>query len=478
MLKLTAISLATASAFLAGCAVGPNYEAPRQTSSMTFSQADAAGYSAASPEANWWANFHDPVLNQLVADALTRNHDLRIGRAVLAEARALRRNALWAFAPQGGASASFARGQPSETESLPLASAASAETWSAGFDAVWELDVFGGSRRRVEAANAELDIAGASLRDTHVALLAEVAANYFALRNTENAIALVTRQLSALRESHGITQRRLDAGRGTPLDTLRAEALLRETEAILPDLHRAAHGHRHRLAVLVGVTPGELTLAAAPSVSAEMEPVRIGSPAELLRRRPDIQRAERALAVTTAQIGVSTAALFPEVSIQGFFRFVGLSRDGLGDAGTRSWGVAPTVRWRLFDYGRLHAQLRASQARADGALANYERTVLQALEETENALARYAAAQARTESLAARRRAAERARTLANQQYESGSADPLARLDAERTALDAERDLIAADSERRLALIAIYKALGGGWNVSPPSSAALAWLDR
>jgi len=444
---------------------------------MTFRQADAVGFSAASPEANWWANFHDPVLNQLVTDALTRNHDLRIGRAVLAEARALRRNALWAFAPKGGASASFARGQPSETESLPLASAL-VETWSAGFDAAWELDVFGGTRRRVEAANAELGIAGASLRDTQVALLAEVAANYFALRNTEDAIALVTRQLSALRDSHGITKRRLDAGRGTPLDTLRTEALLRETEAILPDLHRAAHGHRHRLAVLVGVTPGELTLAAAPSVSAEVEPVRIGSPAELLRRRPDIQRAERALAVTTAQIGVSTAALFPEVSIQGFFRFVGLSRDDLGDAGTRSWGVAPTVRWRLFDYGRLHAQLRASQARAEGALANYERTVLQALEETENALARYAAAQARTLSLAARRSATERARTLANQQYEAGSADPLARLDAERTALAAERDLIAADNERRLALIAIYKALGGGWNVSPPSSPALAWLDR
>ncbi len=477
MLKLTAISLATASAFLAGCAVGPNYEAPRQTSPMTFRQADAVGYSAASPEANWWANFHDPVLNQLVADALTRNHDLRIGRAVLAEARALRRNALWAFAPQGGASALFARGQPSETESLPFASAL-AETWSAGFDAAWELDVFGGTRRRVEAANAELGIAGASLRDTQVALLAEVAANYFALRNTDEAIALVTRQLSALRDSHGITQRRLDAGRGTPLDTSRAEALLHETEAILPDLHRAAHEHRHRLAVLVGITPGELTLAAAPSVSAEMGPVRIGSPAELLRRRPDIQRAERALAATTAQIGVSTAALFPEVSIQGFFRFVGLSRDALGDAGTKSWGVAPTVRWRLFDYGRLHAQLRASRARSDGAMATYERTVLRALEETENALARYAAAQARIESLAARRGAAERARTLANQQYEAGSADPLARLDAERTALAAERDLIAADNERRLALIAIYKALGGGWNVSPPSSPVLAWRDR
>lgn len=155
MLKLTAISFATASAFLAGCAVGPNYEAPRQTSPMTFRQAEAVGYSAASPEANGWTNFHDPVLNQLIADAL----NLRIGRAALAEARALRRNALWAFAPQGGAGALFARGQPSETESLPLASAALAETWSAGFDAAWELDVFGGTRRRVEAAIAELGIA-------------------------------------------------------------------------------------------------------------------------------------------------------------------------------------------------------------------------------------------------------------------------------------------------------------------------------
>jgi multidrug efflux system outer membrane protein len=247
---------------------------------------------------------------------------------------------------------------------------------------------------------------------------------------------------------------------------------------VVPDWirKRSASGHRHRLAVLVGVRPGELTIPPPTTLpSPAFAPVRIGSPADLLRRRPDVQRAERALATVTAHIGVRTAALFPEVSVQGFLQFVGLSSGDLGESGTRSWTVAPTIRWRLFDYGRLRAQLQAAEARADGVLAGYERTVLRALEDTENALARYRAAITRTETIVLRHAAAERARTLANRQYEAGGADPLARFDAERTALAAERDVIAANTERNLALIAVYKALGGGWGLAPPTSPAIAW---
>ena len=459
-------SILLASALLAGCAVGPNYQQPRQDVAATFHAARATLFSDAAPEANWWANFRDPVLDALIADALKRNHSLRIAQASLAEARAARRGALWAFAPTGAVNGAVQRGRPSETEAARL-SPPLLETWSTGFDAAGEIDVFGRARRRGEAASAEVGMADATLRDVQVALLGEVAANYFALRNTEQAIALVDGQLATLREGHALTERRVSAGRGTELDTARTEALLRETESLRPTLERTAAEHRHRLAVLVGVNPGNLQLSAATVAPTHDQAVRIGAPADLLRRRPDIQRAERALAAATAHIGVSTAAFFPEVSVQGFLGFVGLSRGELDDAGSRSWGVAPSIRWRLLDYGALHAQLAASHARKDGALAVYEQTVLRALEETENAFVRYGAAVARAESLAARQRAAERARALALSQYDAGRADPLVRLDAERNALAAARDTIAAETERNLALVAVYKALGGGWRIAP-----------
>lgn len=469
MLKPTSLLLAFA--VLSGCAVGPNYKQPRQTVAGTFHAAPAMLFSDAAPDANWWANFRDPALDALIVEALKRNHSLRVAQATLAEARAARRNAVWAFAPSGAANASMQRGRPSEAEAVPH-SPPLIETWATGFDAAWEIDVFGRTRRRAEAASAELVMADATLRDVQVALLGEVAANYFSLRSAEQAIRLVDGQLATLRESHGLTETRRAAGRGTELDTARTEALLRETESLKPGLVRTAAEHRHRLAVLVGMNPGDLQLSAATVSPIHDHAVRIGQPADLLRRRPDIQRAERALAAATAHIGVSTAAFFPEVSVQGFLGFVGLSRGELGDAGSQSWSVAPSIRWRLLDYGRLHAQLTASRARTDGALAAYEQTVLRALEETENAFVRYGAAVTQTESLLARQRAAERARDLAVQQYDAGRADPLVRLDAQRTALAAARDVVAAETERNLAIVAVYQALGGGWTIAPSDSIA------
>jgi multidrug efflux system outer membrane protein len=467
------IVLSSLAALLTGCAVGPNYQAPQPVSPASFRQAGSPRISSEPTEANWWSLFRDPVLDRLIADALVRNHDVRIASANLAEARALRRGAQWAFAPSGAAGGAVQRGRPSEAEAV-AAKRPVTEVWSAGFDAAWEIDLFGRTRRGVEAAAAELGAADAALRHTQVALLAEVAANYFALRHAEAAVALVTGQIAALRQGHLLTEQRVAAGRGTALDTARTEALLRETEAGLPEATRTVLEHRHRLAVLVGVTPGELEIAPRPLASLPPEPVHIGAPADLLRRRPDVRQAERMLAAATARVGVDTAALFPEVSVLGFLHFVGLSSRELGDADARSWSVAPTIRWRLLDYGKLRAQLAASRARADGALATYERTVLRALEETENALARYGAAVTRVESLESRLAAAQRARTLSARQYEAGGADPLARLDAERTALAAERDVISARTGQQLALVALYKALGGGWAIMPPASPAVA----
>jgi multidrug efflux system outer membrane protein len=460
MVKLTHLVPLGLATFLAGCAVGPNYVAPTSAAAARFSAASAVPVTANPPPTRWWSHFNDPVLNQLVTDALARNHDLRLAQARLAEARALRRGSLWAFAPSGSAAAALQRGRPSETEAHTAAPQV-VETWSAGFDATWELDLFGRTRRASEAAFAEVGAAEAELRGAQVAVLAEVAASYFELRGTEDSYKLVREQLVLLRESHALTERRVAAGRGTPLGSARTESLLRETDALLPLLERDSLTQRHRLAVLLGHAPGDLDLAPTSLAAAPADGVAIGTPSDLLRRRPDVQRAERALAAAAARIGVSTAELFPEVSLNGFLRFVGLSSSDLGDAGTRSWGVTPTLQWRVLDYGRLRTQLAGSRAHADGALAHYEATVLRALEDTENALARYRAAIARGDSLDARRAAAERARTLALRQYEAGATDPLARLDAERTALAAERDALTARTERYLALVGLYKALGG-----------------
>lgn len=462
MSKLARLLPFAAAALLAGCSVGPAYVAPAPAAPAAFAQAAPAIVRPEAPLTQWWSHFNDPVLDRLVADALARNHDLRVARARLDEARALRREAAWAFAPQGAVQADWIRGRRSEAEA-GFAPTAVNETWSAGFDAAWELDLFGRNRRAHEAARAELEATAAVLRGTQVAVLAEVAASYFSLRGTEESLALVSAQVAALQTSHALTARRLEAGRGTELDTARTESLLRETESLLPVLERDAALQRHRLAVLLGESPGAFTVPAPrePATAPATLTVAIGSPADLLRRRPDIQAAERTLAAATARVGVSTAALFPEVSLRGVFRFVGLNASDLGEAGTRSWAVAPTLQWRLLDYGQLRARLAASRARADGALAAYEATVLRALEDTENALTRYRAALARTDLLESRHAAAHRALGLAQRQEEAGATDSLARLDAERTALGAGRDALAARTERHLALVALYKALGG-----------------
>jgi multidrug efflux system outer membrane protein len=450
-------------ALLAGCAAGPDYHAPSVEAPQAFTQ--AAGLPSApagDTDERWWRHFGDPVLEELLRDALAHNHDLRLAASRVAEARALRSETRWAFAPGGGAAAGYERTQRSDAESAAPESAP-LETWSAGLDAAWEIDLFGRLRRSAEAAHADLGAREADLRAVRVALLSEVSGNYIALRGTEASLRLISGQVEVLTAGLRIARARVEAGRGTPLDTARAEALLHETAALLPPLEADLAVARHRLAVLTGRPPGALVMPAAPETATPATLLGIRSPAEVLRRRPDVARAERELAAATARLGVDTAALFPEVSVRGFFRFVGLDAGDLGDSGTQGWTVAPTVRWSVLDHGRLRSRLAAGRERTSAALAAHERTVLLALEDVENALARYRAAAARTTRLEARRGASDEALALARHQHEAGLADPLAVLDAERTALAAARDATAARAIEQLALISVYRAFGGGW---------------
>jgi outer membrane protein, multidrug efflux system len=454
---------------LTGCAVGPNYQRPATALTASYGRATTNHFVSAEPEARWWALFGDPILDHLNQRAVRGNHDIRIAAARLNTARALRRESLWAFAPQGGVSGTYQRRQLAEPEAPGFnRSARLGNTWSTGFDATWEIDLFGRLRRSAEAAGAEVGVADAQFRDVQVALLAEVAANYFGLVGARESTALLRQHKELLQRSLETTRRREAVGRGSRLDVARAEALLKETESALPLAEREEDEHLHRLAVLLGEQPGSFELAPAPERPAPaVQTLAIGTPADLLRRRPDIAAAERQLAAATARIGIRTAEMFPEVSVSGFIRLIGADGVDLGSNASQAWGVAPAVSWHLLGLGKLNALRQASKFEAEGALAFYEQTVLRALEEMENALVRYRAADGRLRLLAERQAAAERGLRIAQAQYEAGAINSLEATDAERTALAAARETVSAATEHRLAVVSLYKALGGGWEDRP-----------
>ena len=451
--------------FLAGCAVGPNYRVPVVATGPKFARVETNRIVSTQPEVRWWGLFNDETLNDLIRRAAVSNHDLRIAHARLNEARALRRGALWAFAPQGGVGGGFERRQFSSHETAPFGIPAGVgNTWSTGFDASWELDAFGRLRRGAEVSLAEVGAAESDLRNVQVALLAEVAANYFSFRGAQNSTALLRQQRALLQRSLETTKSRVAAGRGSQLDIARAEALLKETEAALPFSEREEQQHLHRLAVLLGADPSSFSVNPNPDGNnGTLREVAIGTPAELLRRRPDVAVAERQLAAATAMVGVRTAEMFPEISITGFIRFIGGEDVNVGSAASRAWSVAPTASWHLLSLGRLNASRRASQFRAESSLAAYEQTILRALEDVENALTRYRVAEERLGFLVQRQAAAERALRIAEAQYGAGAVGALDRIDAEQTALASARETVIAATEQRLSVVALNKSLGGGW---------------
>lgn len=455
--------IAGISLMAAACAVGPNYKAPA-TPPAAFQNADPAVFTAANPEAEWWKAFGDPVLDQLVGQALSANLDLRIAVARVAEARALFTEQKLDLLPHVTADGTYAKSkqqQPGFTTDR-----VENQTYQAGFDAGWEIDLFGRVRRGVEAAGAEAGAAQAELRDAQVTVAAEVARNYLELRGAQARLKVANRNLETQRETVRLTKVRFDTGAGSPIDVASAQARLNATEAAIPNLITAEKRANYRLAVLTGQRPGALDALLAPR-DADTRPLvtalPIGEAGDLLRRRPDVQAAERRLAASTARVGVATADLFPRVSVTGFVGFLSGTSAGFGNAASKAWSVAPSVSWPALDLGSAHARLRAAKARDDAALANYDQTVLRALEDLENALVSYRQQQAQLNSLTDQAAASRRAAELARIQYKEGGIDFLVLLDAERTLLAAEDALSVAETAVNTDVVAIYKALGGGW---------------
>jgi len=463
------IALATLAAALAGCAVGPNYVKPATPVSPQFAGATEGAYSREDAQAAFWTQFGDATLDRLIDDALAANHDLRIALAHLIEARADRHHSQFDLAPTITASGGYTK-QEFPAVSSPTGTTFNQQFYDAGFDAFWELDFFGRIRRNLEAKSAQVEGAEASLRDAQVSVTAEVARTYFELRGEQARFAVTWRNVENQRATLQLTQARLEAGRSTELDTARAQAQLSATLTNIGPLEASIARSIHRLSVLTGQQPEALRDLLAPPQELPQLPVltAIGDPAGLLRRRPDIRVAERQLAASTALVGVAIADLFPKVTFTGNFSYSATVPSQLGTSSSRGYVIGPGITWAAFDLGRVRAEVAGSRARADGALAAYEQSVLRALEETENALITHARTRDSLSDAAAAAASSQTAAHIARTRYEGGLVDFLDVLDAERTQLVDEDRLAQSRADAATSLVAVYKALGGGWQGAPP----------
>jgi len=458
-----------AAALLSACAVGPDYRPPVTDITPAFSHAAHAEFSAQGAETAWWKLFNDKLLTELVAQTLQHNRELGIAEANLREARALYMESGLNLAPTITAHANYSE-QKRSTAALNNRAFVPRELklYNTGFDASWEIDFFGRVRRNVAASSREVEVQEAGLRDLSVSLIAEVARNYFELRGLQNQLAVAKKNIQNQMQTLEITRVRLESGRGTELDTSRASAQLDSTKAILPTLESALYRAIHRLGILTGQLPGALTakLSLPAPMPKSPKTIAIGKPAELLRRRPDIRVAERTLAASTERIGVATADLFPRVSFVGTLSLEANNMAGLGAGGADSYSVGPRITWAALDLGRVYARIKAADAHAEADLAHYEQTVLNALEETENALVNYNREQARRDLLMSAAEASENADKLAHLRFEEGVADFLTVLDTELRLLQDQELLAQSETATATALVAVYKALGGGWESS------------
>jgi NodT family efflux transporter outer membrane factor (OMF) lipoprotein len=418
---------------------------------------------------SWWSIFKDPILESLMNRVASQNLDLRIARARVQQARAQSAIASSNLFPEGSLIGDYRRVRRTETTVLGAA-ASSAEgreqdIYLAGFDASWEIDIFGAIRRGVEAANAELDASVDGLRDVLVTLRGEIGRNYMELRGLELRINIARQEVKIRSENVEITVARAKAGLVSELDAARARGELANAEARIPALERSLKAAIHRLAVLVGEEPTALEphLLSGSQLPATPPDLPVGLPSDLLRRRPDIRKTERELAAATARIGVATADLFPRFSLTGSFGYEAYNSNLLFQDQSNFWGVGPTLRWPILNFKRLLAQIDSSKAIREETLARYERSVLLALEEVENALVAISREKNRVKFLDEAVLANDLAVKLAMERYLAGVQSYLAVIDAQAALYAAEDQVAQSRQAQVLALVALYKALGGGW---------------
>ncbi|MGI9316961.1 MAG: efflux transporter outer membrane subunit, partial [bacterium] len=456
---------------LSGCfSVGPDYETPDFDTPEAWGAVLEGGLTAEEldPEvlATWWTTLGDERLNTLIDRAIEANLDLRTAEAQLRQARAQRGVAGSERFPTIGAGASVNRADQSDNV-LPLGTTT---LYSTSFDAAWELDVFGGRRRAIEAADADLLAAQEARRDVLISVLAEVAVNYVELRTFQLQLEVAQKNLDTQVETLEIVQAQYDAGAVTGLDLNRAVSNVSNTRSEIPRLNQSVAEIKNRLAVLIGEPPGTLNteLEQQEPLPVPETRVAVGIPAETLRRRPDVRRAERQLAAETARIGVATAELYPQFRLNGTIGLESLSLSSLTESDSRAYGVGAGVRWNVFNGGRVRQQIEVQNAIQEQAMVRYEASILTALEEVDNAITALTEEQLRYRELSNSAEAALRAAEIAEMRYEAGATDFLSVLDAQRSLLSVQSQQASSEGTIVSNLVRLYKALGGGWIPEQP----------
>jgi outer membrane protein, multidrug efflux system len=450
--------------WLAGCTVGPDYQRPPSPMPPRWSAVGEDGFSRGPMEIiRWWNLFGDPQLQGLVDQAVSANKDLKIAEARVREARAQWLVAGAASLPTVDATADYSRVRQSDNS--PSASGRSYDLYQAGFDAGWEIDLFGRVRRSVEAATAELEASQENRRDVLVSLVAEVATNYLILRGSQRRLAIARDNIRTQKDTLALTRGRFEAGIGSRLSVVQTQALVAGTEAKVPIIETSIRQAIHRLGVLLGSAPEALMETLSPPADIPPIPpeVPVGLPSDLLRRRPDIRRAERQLAAATANIGVATAELFPHFSLTGLLGLQSTAAADLLSANSRFWSFGPAIRWPVFDAGKARAVIQVQTARQEAALAFYEKTVLGSLEEAENAMVAYTKTRSASDALARVVATTRQSADIALELYQKGLVDFLNVLQSQLALYQAQDQLVQSRQDVATSLVAVFKALGGGW---------------
>lgn len=460
-----------ASTVLTGCTVGPHYAKPT-TPLITLAGTPTDEFNASARAAPWWSFFDEQQLTQLISTALVHNHDIRQARANLQASRAVFDERNLDRLPTVTAQADFQRSMAQQADTNGDPERRLSETWRAGFDAQWEIDLFGRLNRLSQAAQARSEAAQAELDLVQLTIAADVARAYYEGQGLQRRLDVAQAQAQSWRETLKLVRARVALGSGAPEDMQNAQANLLRSEAAAPPLAVALQQIRLRLDVLTGYRPGHHSVEAhalSPAPLARQLP--LGDVDSLIRNRPDVVRAERLLAASTEDVGAATAELYPRFNLGGFIGFFALRGSDIGSA-SRAFEIAPSVSWPALHLGSLRARLRASQALADGALARYEQSLLLAQEEVQHAVTQLTQQQTRLASLLQSATHSAAALDIAQSRYRAGSGSYMAVLENQRALYEIRQELAQAETASYIHVIALYKALAWGSNSRAPTFVA------
>jgi NodT family efflux transporter outer membrane factor (OMF) lipoprotein len=458
---------AVAALALTGCMVGPNYvsPAPDAPAQSPFASAGSPAFTQDQPPGRWWSLFADPLLDGLIEEALRNNTDLRVAAANLRRARAVLRETRSGLGPSAtlNASGSYSR-QSGDQLGFP-GTASEGESYDAGIDVSYQLDLFGRIRRAIQASRADAEAAQAALDVSRITVAAETARAYADACSAGRQLAVARETVRIQEQTFDLTRRLLEGGRATALETGQAGALLEQVRATVPTLEAQRQTALFRLSVLTGRPPADFPreVAACETAPALVRPIPVGDGAALLARRPDVRRAERELAAATARVGVATAALYPSVSLGGSIGSSATSLGGLASSDSFRFSVGPLISFTLTNLVVGRARVAQAEAGAEGALANFEGSWLRALEETESALARYARELDRREALRRARAQSADAARVARLRFQAGRDPFQIVLDAERSLAGIEAELARSEAQLSDYSVSLFLALGGGW---------------